>query len=217
MKKIILLVALVYGFKSFSNQGQINSEITVRNSETGIKDYDYDISNDSYSLDLSYVTNPNLMDSGSISGFRGQMTWFKNPYSYVLLASKTSTTLKAATSLTGNYDETTETLDLIEAGIGLSRRSTLINTFWDNAHIYDESLFAVNLVTATSTIIEESIRGFGMTAGYGLFYRTSKSFHWALRADYHLNSLAYTKEDTQLDVDFIATWFTVGLGMGFYF
>ncbi len=217
MKKIILLVALVYGLNSFAKDGQISNQITVRNEETGIKDYDYDIANDSYSLDLSYSANMNLMEAASISGFRGQMTWFQNPFSYVLLASKNSSTIKEATNLSGNFDRQTETIDMLEAGFGLSRRSTLINTFWDNAHVYDESMFTVNYVTASSSVIEETMSGYGMVAGYALFYRTSKAFHWSLRADYHLNSLSYTDTDTETKVDFIATWMTIGLGLGFYF
>lgn len=210
MKKIILILLLSNSI--FAQD--ISSEIQGRSEETGIKEYEYDIKDDNYLLELSYGTNFGKISE--IQSFRGQITWFNNPYSWIGYASSSSVTMSKASRISGNFDADTEKLSVLEVGPGISRRSKLITHFLDNQNVYDETMFALIYSNATSPLVNIDFSGFGMLASYGIFYRTSKSFHWSVKLDYHLSSL--TGKD-QLDRKYSTTlsWISSAIGMGFYF
>lgn len=212
MKLVITTILLCFLSRSYAQD--ISNNIEMRDEETGIRQYEYDIKEDSYLVEASYATD--FFKITNIQAFRGQITWFQNPYSWVAYAAKSSAIISKVSKLTGSFDRGNEYIDVIELGPGISRRSKLINEFVNNPNIYDETMFALTYAQASSSVFEESYAGFGMLASYGLFYRTSKSFHWSLKLDYHLNSLDGT-DSLDNKIHTTLSWISSAVGLGFYF
>lgn len=221
MKKLAKLILTLAIFTTTQLRAEVvtpDQLLSMHNAETGIKEYEYNVKDDNWSIDLSYGLSPNLMKAGDLSAFRGQVTFYSpdSQMSWIGYAAQTSIVISQATDLTGNYDADTETMTLMELGIGLARRSVLIKDFYNSPNIYDEINFAGTYVSADSDILENKMAGYGMVAGYGLFWRNSKSTHWGLRMDYHLSSLE-DSTDEQNEIEATASWVSLGLTFGLIF
>lgn len=190
--------------------------ITMRNKETGIKEYDYNIKNDSVAFDLSYVTNINPMKSSELSGFRGQVTYFSDEYNWIGYAALSSVLISQASDFSGDFDRDSESFDFQEIGIGLGKRTGLIKNFFKSQNVYDEYTAVATYSMADSNVLENSLSGYGLVATYGIFWRTSKTTHWGVKADYHLHSL---EDDSDPDniVELSASWISIALGLGLHF
>lgn len=216
MKNISILILTLLFSNSLFAKGQ-DEEISVSNSETGIKDYDFKVSDDNLSIDIAYSTMINPMQFSKAQGFRGQLTWYKDTFNLVGYAASNSININSASRISGNFDGDVEKLSVLEIGPGVSYRSYISSELLGNPQIYEESMVAFTYTGASSGVIDNSYSGFGMVASYALFYRTSKSFHWSLRADYHLHSVEYRDEANLQDVEATLSWMTSSFGMGFYF
>lgn len=210
----LIIGTIFFSLLSISYAQDISSNIELRDEETGIRQYDYDINEDDYLIEASYATD--FLKITNIQSFRGQITWFQNPYSWVAYAAKSSALISKVSKLSGSFDSGNEYLDIIEIGPGISRRSKLINEFIKSSNIYDETMFALTYSTASSAVFDESYAGYGMLASYGVFYRTSKSFHWSLKLDYHLNTLDGT-DSADNKIHTTLSWISSAIGLGFYF
>jgi hypothetical protein len=220
MKKFRSLLALMILPLSMTQAEVITADqvLEMRNAETGIKEYQYNVKDDNWSIDLSYGFSPNLMKAGDISSFRGQITFY-NPdteMSWMGYAAQSNVVISQATDLTGNYDSDIETLTITEMGIGLARRSALIKNFLSSPRVYDEVNFAALYSSADSDVFVNKMSGYGMVAGYAVFWRNSKATHWGLRADYHLHSLEDSTDETN-EIEATASWVSLAATFGLIF
>ncbi len=218
MKKIFLAVTLLISFNTLAEVVTADQILAMRNEETGVKEYEYKVSDDNWTIDFTYGLSPNLMKSGDISSFRGQITFFDKDteLAWIGYAAQTNIVISQATDLTGNYDSEIETLTVMELGVGLSRRSALIKDFISSPNIYDEVNFAALYSSAESDVLANAMTGYGIVAGYGVFWRTSRSIHWGLRMDYHLHSLE-DATDEQNEIEATASWVSLGGTFGLVF
>jgi len=222
MKRTNILLSTILLTLSLSNaSAEIvtpDQVLEMRNEESGIKEYEYNVKDDNWSIDLTYGFSPNLMKAGDISSFRGQITFYndESEMSWIGYAAQTNVVISQATDLTGSYDADIETLTVTELGIGLARRSALIKDFLSSPNVYDEINFSANYSMADSDVLTNSMSGYGLVAGYGLFWRNSKSTHWGLRADYHLHSLE-DETDPANPIETTASWVSLGATFGLIF
>ena len=211
-----ILILFLIGFVSYAQIIDPDQILVMRNQNTGIKEYEYHIKNDDWLLDLAYTMNAHPMKAGELSGFRAQLSSFQEHFAWTGYFANTTGYIDDMMSFRGNFEASETQVSFTEVGIGISRRSNLINDFWSNKNVYDE-ISAVGIYSqATSSEIDNSFSGYGLVATYSILYRPSPIYHLGLRIDYHLHSLEDSSDALNI-IEATASWVSLNASLGFYF
>jgi hypothetical protein len=213
MKIIILLLLTSLTYAEILTPDEV---ITIRDENTGIREYDYNISSDTYSIDLSMSMPPNPMKSDELTGFRGQLTIHRELFSYIGYLASTDIYASRSINMIGNIDPNQTIVSFTEMGLGLARRSTLINNFLTSKRFYDELQFVITKTTAESEELTNTLNGYGLVSGYGVFWRWGRHVHVGLRASYHIHTLE-DDTDPENEIEYSANWMSLDASLGIYF
>ena len=211
-----ILIAIFFSLLTYAEVVSPNQILSIRNEYTGVKEYEYSIAEDSYSIDLSYTMNTNPMKAGDLSGLRTQVTFHRPTFSYIGYFATTNAFMSETTNIIGNFVPEETVISFTEIGLGVSRRSNLISYFLTNKNIYDEITVVGTMTSADSEELTNGLSGFGLVSGYGVFWRTSRRVHIGLRASYHLHTLE-DESDPAAIVEYSANWLALDASLGFYF
>ena len=212
--KVLLLILLTTSIGAqIIDPDQIH---VMRNENTGIKEYEYNIKSDSWLLDLAYTFNPNPLRSGELSGFRSQLTSFSDSYSWTGYFAKSTGYIDNMMSFRGDFDAAETLITITEMGLGLSRRSNIINDFWANKDVYDELSVIALYSQASSADLTNKFAGYGLLTSYSVLYRPSPSYHLGARLGYHIHTLEDASDALNV-VKATANWVSLDASIGFYF
>lgn len=105
------------------------------------------------------------------------------------------------------------------AGLGMSYRFKLLLDFWNTEDVFETIDVFANYIILNEKHIDQSYKGYGLTANYGLHKRAGTSFFWGGKLSYNVASVTREainnekKEDRSLTLG----WLSVALELGVFF
>ncbi len=203
-----------------------NVEISERNETTGLVLKDFDTSKDNHRYGIQIQTTTHLMDASELLGFEltygNKMDiggWVEFLVSKITANfSQIAKTHQGVASASAELDQTSE--DLMQFGLGLGYRSTLIQHFIDNKYFFDTTTVYATYTTFEENFTSQSYSGPGLRVEYGLHRRFSVGQHVGLKLSYNLSSVkrpALNESESGEDRSLVLRWFGASLDFALYF
>ncbi len=212
MKKLILLVALIYLSSYTLAQGLMDfSEIEIQDEKYGLQVDSYNAKDDDFSLEFNFGAITNFSEFSETNTMSGVITFYRDTFSYTLYGAINSLNVAATTNFTTNE----ETLSVYTVGAGFSRRSILINDFINIKSIYDEIQTNITYNLGDAEALGVDVAGLGFNASYGLIYRAASGMHLSARMVY--NFMALEGDDDITKIKATASWVSAQAGLAFIF
>ncbi|MFG1485220.1 hypothetical protein [Halobacteriovorax sp. RZ-2] len=213
MKKLSLISTLLLTLNSsvFAQDLTSFEDINVVDEDYGYETSRYNIKDDNFSLEFNYGGITNLSEFASTNTISGTLTFYSDRYSLSLYGALNTLDVASVTQ----FDNLDASLSVYTGGLGLSRRSILINDFINIKSIYDEIHAHITYNMTDSEAFGTELSGLGFNAGYGLIYRASSGLHFSARLIYNL--MALKSSDDTITAEASASWVSAQLGVGFIF
>jgi hypothetical protein len=196
-----------------------------RDAETGLDIKTYDTNEDKKAIRFSYMANADLRDAANISTFEVAYSIRRGGYWLEAMFARTSATTEDILGYNTNIAQETaelknETSSINEWGVGLSTRTKYLQLLYDSQRMFETVGATLNYVSLSEPFYEDSYKGVGIKADFGIHFRIGKSYHVGLRYSYHLASIRKAKDtDTQpgFERSLVVDWMGFGADMTFYF
>lgn len=203
-----------------------NVSIQERNENTGLLLKDFDTSKDQHRYGIQLQLNSHLNALTEIMGYEFSYGNKMDVGGWVeFLVSKISASFsQIATAHSGlaspsdTLDDTTE--DLMQLGLGLGYRTTLIQEFIDSRYFFE----TINVYATYNSLDEnftgQSYSGPGLRADYGIHRRVSKGTHYGIKLSYNLANVkrsALTDGESGKDRSLVLSWLGLSFDIALYF
>lgn len=212
MKNLSIIIASVFMTGLVYAQDLNNfSDINIVDEDYGYQVKSYNAQDDNFALELAFGAITNLSEISSTNTISGSLTFYSPELSYNLYGAINTLDVAAVTS----FDSIDASLATYTFGVGLSRRTILINDFININSIYDEIQTNITYNLGDSEAFGVDLSGLGFNASYGLIWRVSSGTHFSFRFMYNL--MALKSSDDATPVETTASWVSAQAGLGFIF
>lgn len=105
------------------------------------------------------------------------------------------------------------------AGLGMSYRFKLLLDFWDSEDVFETIDVFGNYIILNEKHIDQSYKGYGLTANYGIHKRSGTSFFYGGKISYNLASVTREaiNDEKKSDRSLTLGWLSVALELGVFF
>ncbi|MFZ8933602.1 MAG: hypothetical protein ACO2ZP_06875 [Bacteriovoracaceae bacterium] len=203
-----------------------NVEISERNQNTGLVIKDFDTGKDNHRYGIQVLTTANILDASKLMGFEftygNKMDiggWAEFLISKITAEfSQLAQTHSGLASSSDELDQTSE--DLLQVGLGLGYRSTIIQNFIDSRYFFETTTVYATYNTLDENFTGQSYKGAGLRVEYGLHRRLSIGQHMGLKLSYNLSSVkrpALREGESGEDRSLVLRWIGVSVDFALYF
>ncbi len=104
-------------------------------------------------------------------------------------------------------------------GLGMGYRFKLLLDFYETEDVFETVDVFVNAVQLDESFIDETYRGYGLTASYGLHKRSSTSYFYGGKFSYNVASVTRPAigNEKKSDRSLALGWLSVALELGWFF
>lgn len=203
-----------------------NIEIIERNENTGQLLKNFHTGKDNHRYGIQVLTTPDLLDASKMMGFEftygNKMDiggWVEFLISKISADfSQVAKTHSGLSSPSSELDQTSE--DILQLGLGLGYRSTLIQSFIDNKYFFETTTVYATYNSFDENFTGQSYKGPGFRVEYGLHRRLSIGQHIGLKLSYNLSSVkrpALSEGESGKERSLVLRWVGVSVDFALYF
>ena len=196
-------------------------ELTFRDSETGILNKEFKVSQDESRLSLIYHFNKDAASFTGIQGFEGIFAkkfsgqWFEF-YGLIMKARYAEIFTASETSIEQN-----ESSDNMKAfGVSYAIHDDWCQELLQSKSIFTVTSAGIGYYLYDNQFTNQSFSGLGFKADFGLHYRNSESFHYGFKMSYHLAPMSRSPEfegESSSARSLTASWLSLALDISLYF
>ena len=199
-------------------------KVQQRDENTGLMKKPWDTSDDKHILSFYGGGNANIKKVANIVQLEGDYSFQMESFWPSIIISHTMGEFSSLTTpnpaITPNYNddllEANESVTSIGAGFGYRTR-IFANALGERS--FEKISFYLNYNIFSETFNSETYTGFGIKTNYGIFWRTSRDFHFGFKFSYNLMSLRKAAEfenQRGSDRSLTLSWPSIGLELGMY-